>query len=156
MNHEQFMRKAIELSDLGMKENKGGPFGACIVQDGVIIGIGQNEVTSTNDPTAHAEIVAIRAACKKLGDFSLKGAILYTSCEPCPMCLAASYWARIDRIFFANSRDDAASIDFDDSLIYTEVSLPLSARTIPISQLLRDDAFKIFSSWKTKQDRILY
>jgi guanine deaminase len=156
MDHEHFMRKAIELSDIGMKENKGGPFGALVVQDGVIIGEGQNEVTSTNDPTAHAEVVAIRKACKKIHDFSLKGAVLYTSCEPCPMCLAAAYWARIDKIFFGNSRFDAAIIGFDDSLIYREVALPLHERVLPISQLLRNEAFTIFSSWQTKQDKILY
>lgn len=156
MDHEYFMQKAIELSEKGMQENRGGPFGAVIVKNGVIIGTGQNQVTSTNDPTAHAEVVAIRAACKTAGDFSLKGAYLYTSCEPCPMCLAAAYWARIDKIFFANSRSDAAAIGFDDSLIYHEVALPLNLRKLPILQLMCDKAFSIFAAWQEKQDKISY
>lgn len=150
------MQKAIDLSEQGMKENKGGPFGAVIVKNGVIIGAGQNQVTSTNDPTAHAEVVAIRAACSSCSNFSLKGSYLYTSCEPCPMCLAAAYWARVDKIFFANSRKDAATIGFDDSLIYREVALPLDLRQLPISQLMRDKAFSVFSAWQAKQDKIPY
>jgi guanine deaminase len=155
-NHETFMKKAIELSQHGMRRNQGGPFGACVVKDGIIIGIGQNEVTSTCDPTAHAEIVAIRNACKKIKNFSLAGASIYTSCEPCPMCLAAIYWARIGTIFFANTRQDAASIGFDDDFIYREIPLPHDLRAIPISQLLQEEAILIFNEWRTKVDKIDY
>ena len=127
MTHEKFMRRAIELSRLKMNEGAGGPFGAVIVKDGEIIAEGWNQVTSKCDPTAHAEMVAIRSASGKLQNFSLSGCILYTSCQPCPMCLAASYWARIDKIYYANTAQDAANIDFDDSYIYTQISLPLEA-----------------------------
>ena len=124
MNDEMYMKMAITLSREGMHRNIGGPFGAIIVKDNKVIGQGQNRVTSTNDPTAHAEVVAIREACKTINNFSLEGCILYTSCEPCPMCLAASYWARLGKIYFANSHIDAASIGFDDAFLYKELLLP--------------------------------
>lgn len=152
----EFMRRAIALSLQNMTTNEGGPFGAVVVRAGKIVGEGSNQVTSTNDPTAHAEVVAIRNACKNLGLFTLEGCDLYTSCEPCPMCLSAAYWARVDRIFFGNSRGDAASIQFDDAFIYEEVSKPLEARKIPIQQLLEGEAWKVFEIWKNKADKITY
>lgn len=156
MNHEYFMKKAIQLSKEGMDQNCGGPFGAIIVKESIIIGTGQNQVTSTNDPTAHAEVVAIRTACKATNNFNLEGSILYTSCEPCPMCLAACYWARISTIYYANTREDAAKINFDDAHIYNELVLPIKKRAILMKQLLRDDAQKVFLSWSNKSDRIAY
>jgi len=150
------MRAAVELSRKKMRDNYGGPFGAVIVRKNKIVGRGWNRVTSTNDPTAHAEISAIRDACKKLKTFKLDDCELYTSCEPCPMCLAAIYWARIGKIFYANTRKDAAKIEFDDDLIYREVSRPISGRKIPMKQLLRDEALKVFAEWKNKADKIRY
>jgi tRNA(Arg) A34 adenosine deaminase TadA len=152
----KFMRKAIELSFVKMRGNHGGPFGAIIVRNGKIIGQGWNRVTSTNDPTAHAEVSAIRDACKKLKTFQLDGCELYTSCEPCPMCLAAIYWARLGRIYYANTRKDAAAIDFDDDFLYREVALPVSRRKTPMKQLLRKEALKAFAEWKQKPDKIRY
>lgn len=152
----EFMREAIDLSEIGMKTGRGGPFGAVVVKDGKVIGRGQNLVTSTNDPTAHAEVVAIRAACAHLKSFSLRGATLYSSCEPCPMCLAAIYWARLDAVYFAATREDAASINFDDAWIYKEVSLPISERSLPIHELLRNEAQLVFDEWRMKQDKIEY
>ncbi len=151
-----FMKEAINLSILGMTNNEGGPFGAIVVKDGKIIGKGNNKVTSTNDPTAHAEIVAIRDACKNLNSFQLNGCILYTSCEPCPMCLGAIYWARPDKIVYACTRNDAAAIDFDDAFIYQEIQTPLHARKIVMEQVLRDDALVAFSKWKEKMDKTQY
>src|SRR6185295_8292883 len=136
LTSEECMKEAIKLSEEGIRKNRGGPFGAVVVKDGHIIGRGQNQVTSTNDPTAHAEVVAIRAACKAINAFSLKGAYLFSSCEPCPMCLAATYWARIDKIYYACTRNDAATIGFDDEWLYREVKLPLVERTLPLEQLL--------------------
>lgn len=153
---KKFMEEAIRLSEEGIRKGIGGPFGAVIVKDGIIIGRGQNRVTSTNDPTAHAEIVAIRHACKQIDSFSLKGAILYTSCEPCPMCLAAIYWARLEKIYYANTREDAAKIAFDDASIYSEVALPMKDRSLSMEQLLRDRALLVFDEWKMKVDKIHY
>lgn len=150
------MRAAIRLSLQKMRENHGGPFGAVIVRDGKIIGRGWNRVTSSNDPTAHAEIMAIRGACKKLGTFQLDGCELYTSCEPCPMCLAAIYWARLRKIYYANTRKDAAAIEFDDDFLYSEVALPISQRKILMKQLLHKEALKVFAEWKKKSDKIPY
>lgn len=153
---KHFMREAIKISLRGMNNNAGGPFGTVIVKDGKIIARGWNQVTSTNDPTAHGEIVAIRKACKKLKTFCLKGCELYTSCEPCPMCLAAIYWARIDKIYYANTKEDAADIDFSDDFIYQEFALPKKKRNIPMEQLDREEAIKAFEMWKKKEDKIPY
>jgi tRNA(Arg) A34 adenosine deaminase TadA len=154
--HEEFMRAAIELSRKKMRANCGGPFGAVVVRQGKIIARGWNRVTSTNDPTAHAEVTAIRAACRKLRTFRLAGCELYTSCEPCPMCLSAIYWARFSRVYYANTRRDAAEIQFDDELIYHEVAQPVAARKIPMRQLLRDEALTVFAEWQAKPDKIQY
>ena len=151
-----FLRRAIALSREHMAAGAGGPFGAVIVKDGRIVGEGWNRVTSTNDPTAHAEVVAIREACRALGTFKLDGAVLYTSCEPCPMCLAATYWARIGRIVYANSRAAAAAIGFDDDFLYREIPLPLEARSIPIVRALAGEAIRVFEDWAAKPDRIAY
>lgn len=151
-----FLRRAIALSREHMSAGAGGPFGAVIVKDGRIVGEGWNRVTSTNDPTAHAEVVAIREACRALGTFKLDGAVLYTSCEPCPMCLAATYWARIGRIVYANSRADAAAIGFDDDFLYREIPLPLEARSVPIVRALADEAIRVFEDWSAKPDKIAY
>jgi guanine deaminase len=153
---EKFMREAIRLSLEKSRENCGGPFGAVVVRAGEIIGRGWNQVTSKNDPTAHAEVSAIRAACKKLNTFQLDDCELYTSCEPCPMCLSAIYWARIRRIFYANTRRDAAKIKFDDDLIYREISRPMARRKIPMRQLLRPEALKAFAAWEAKTDKVRY
>jgi guanine deaminase len=153
---EKFMREAIALSLAKMRANCGGPFGAIVVRKGKIVGRGWNRVTSDNDPTAHAEISAIRAACKKLKTFQLDDCELYTSCEPCPMCLAAIYWARFEKVFYANTRQDAAKIKFDDDFIYREISKPIMRRKIPMKQLLRADALKVFAEWKAKPDKIRY
>ena len=154
--HRAFMRRAVELSAERMRQNAGGPFGAIIVRQGKVIAEGWNKVTSTNDPTAHAEVSAVRAACEKLESFSLAGCDIYTSCEPCPMCLAAIYWARIDRIFFANTREDAAAIGFDDELIYGEISKPISDRTIPTVKLPLPEAEAVFAEWRAKPDKVRY
>ena len=153
---KKFMRKAIELSRFGMNSNAGGPFGAIVVKDGKIIGEGYNRVTSTNDPTAHAEIVAIREATKNLNSFQLEDCTIYTSCEPCPMCLGAIYWARPARVVFACDKKDAAAIDFDDAFIYKEISLPLTDRSIKTEQLLQDEGVKVFQEWANKQDKTEY
>ena len=155
MNSDFFMQKAIELSIKNIN-NKGGPFGCVIVKNNKIISEGVNGVTQNNDPTAHAEIVAIRNACTELNTFDLSGCEIYTSCEPCPMCLAAIYWSHIDNIFYANTRDDAKNIDFDDSLIYSEISKKNEDRQIPIKQMLREDALKAFELWSKKIDKIKY
>lgn len=155
MNNEVFMREAIRLSIENVKHG-GGPFGCVVVKDKKIIARGVNSVTSTNDPTAHAEIVAIREACKALNSFQLDGCDIYTSCEPCPMCLGAIYWARPERIYFANSREDAAKIDFDDLFLYNELTKEIHQRKIPTSQLLRDEGLTAFRAWEQKQDKIHY
>ncbi|MCS6833640.1 MAG: nucleoside deaminase [Flammeovirgaceae bacterium] len=156
MTHEQFMREAIQQALKGMYSNEGGPFGAIVVKDGKIVGRGNNRVTSTNDPTAHAEIVAIRDACKNLGSFQLDGCIIYTSCEPCPMCLGAIYWARPSQVYYACTRKDAANASFDDDFIYQEIVKPLDERSIPIFPLLRAEGLCVFEEWKKKQDKISY
>ena len=152
----RFMREAIRLSIQMMRRGKGGPFGAVIVKGNTIVGRGCNQVTSSNDPTAHAEIVAIRAACKRLRTFQLEGCDLYTSCEPCPMCLSAIYWARIRRVFYGNTRKDAARIAFDDDFIYREVALPIGKRSLVMKQLLHKEALRAFAQWEKKADKILY
>lgn len=156
MNKEELMIKAVNLSEYGMDNNFGGPFGAVIVKDGEVIAEGFNNVTSSNDPTAHAEITAIRNACKKLNTFDLSGCELYTSCEPCPMCLAAIYWARIEKIYYANTKEDAANINFDDDFIYQEFAKPKNSRSIPVEQLGRDEAIKVFKKWSEKIDKVEY
>jgi tRNA(Arg) A34 adenosine deaminase TadA len=150
------MRRAVELSARHMREGAGGPFGAVIVKDGKVIAEGWNRVTSTNDPTAHAEVTAIRDACKALGTFSLEGCDIYTSCEPCPMCLSAIYWARLERMYFANSREDAAAIGFDDAVIYEEVSKPVDARSILTFKLDMPEAAAVFAEWQAKPDKVEY
>ena len=151
-----FMRHAIRLSAERMRAGFGGPFGAVIVKDGDIVAEGWNMVTSKNDPTAHAEVTAIRRACEKLDTFSLAGCEIFTSCEPCPMCLAAIYWARLDRIYFANSREDAAAIGFDDEHIYGEVAKPIEDRVIPTIKLAMPEAEAVFAEWQAKPDKIQY
>ena len=151
----KFMMRAIELS-IDSVNSRGGPFGSVIVKDDKILGEGSNKVTSTNDPTAHGEIVAIRHACKNLNNFNLSGCDLYTSCEPCPMCLSAIYWAHIDKIYHANTRRDAQKIDFDDSLIYSELTKKVGQRKIPTVQLMREEASKAFELWDKKIDKVKY
>lgn len=153
---EKFMNEAVLLSERGIKDNDGGPFGCVIVKEDTIIGRGHNKVTSTNDPTAHAEIVAIRDACNFLGTFSLDGCEIYTSCEPCPMCLGAIYWARPKIIYFANTREDAAEAGFDDSMIYEEINQDLKNRKIPMIHLHNTEAKKIFLKWEDKKGKITY
>jgi len=149
------MLKAIELS-IRSAETIGGPFGCVIVKDNKIISEGSNKVTSTNDPTAHGEIVAIREACLKLSTFNLSGCELYSTCEPCPMCLSAIYWSHIDRVFYANTRDDARNIDFDDNFIYSEINKKIEDRKIQMIQMHRDEALKAFKIWDKKTDKIKY
>ena len=151
----EFMSRAIELSIESVK-NGGGPFGAVIVKDEKIIAEGSNKVTSTNDPTAHGEIVAIRDACKKLNNFTLNGCEIYSSCELCPLCLAACYWSRIDKIYYANTREDARKIDFDDSFIYSEFEKKIEERKIPMTQMMRSEALKAFELWDKKIDKVKY
>ena len=150
------MRRAIDLSRLHMEAGEGGPFGAVVVREGRILGEGWNRVTSSHDPTAHAEIMAIREACRALGTFELRGCELFTSCEPCPMCLAAIYWARLDRIWYANTRADAAGIRFDDAWLYREVALPIGERSLAATQLMRDEALAVFRAWEAKPDKVRY
>ena len=149
------MRRAVALS-LENVENGGGPFGAVIVKDGEIIAEGTNRVTANNDPTAHAEVTAIRAACSSLETFQLNGAVVYTSCEPCPMCLSALYWARVKRICYANTKADAAAIEFDDSFIYDQLDLPYEKRAIKCDHFMRNDALVAFKKWATKTDKTRY
>jgi tRNA(Arg) A34 adenosine deaminase TadA len=156
MSHEAFMRAAIEEAEAGMRANRGGPFGCVVVRKGEIVARGSNRVTSTNDPTAHAEITAIREACRALNTFSLEECELFTSCEPCPMCLAAIYWARIPRVYYGNTRKDAAVIGFDDDFIYQQLSLPIEGRAIDMKPLLRDEAQRTFADWVRKTDRVEY
>lgn len=151
-----FMEEAIRLSKTGMRNNEGGPFGAVVVKEGKIIGKGNNKVLLHNDSTAHAEITAIREACKNLNTYDLSGCLIYTSCEPCPMCLAAIYWARIDKIYFACNRYDAAAIGFDDNEIYKELNLELHQRKIPVEQIMHDDAHTVFEEWMKKEDKKIY
>ena len=154
--NEKFMREAIRLSLQAIRRGQGGPFGAVVVRNGKVVGRGCNQVTSANDPTAHAEIVAIRAACRRLRTFQLKGCDLYTSCEPCPMCLAALYWSRCDAIFYGNSAADATAAGFDDSFLYQEVGLPIDQRKIPMKRLLAGKAIDSFNKWRALPDKIEY
>jgi len=155
-DHAGFMRRAIALSREHMQAGHGGPFGAVVVHDGKIVGEGWNQVTSQLDPTAHAEVMAIRRACQTLGRFDLRGTVLYTSCEPCPMCLAAAYWARVDALYYANTQADAAAIDFDDAFLYRQVALPIPERSLKCEQILRDEALEVFREWDAKPDKVPY
>ncbi|MBK7885293.1 MAG: nucleoside deaminase [Chitinophagaceae bacterium] len=150
------MLEAIRLSVANVEEGKGGPFGAVVVKDGKIIARGTNQVTASKDPTAHAEVVAIRNACEVLNSFQLDGCEIYTSCEPCPMCLGAIYWARPDKLYYANSKEDAASIEFDDQFIYEEIALPVAKRKLFTQQILRDEALAAFEKWKDSPLKIEY
>ena len=150
------MKEAIRLSFETMRNNTGGPFGAIVVKNGEIIARGFNRVVSTNDPTAHAEVVAIREACKAVNDFQLSGCEIYTSCEPCPMCMSAIYWARPDKVYYANSKTDAAQIGFDDNFIYEELALPYPQRKIPLLRIMQDEAIVAFHEWQKKTDKISY
>ncbi|MCA1756386.1 MAG: nucleoside deaminase [Bacteroidales bacterium] len=156
MTDKKFMERAIELAGKGMASNAGGPFGAVVVKDGVIISEASNRVTSDNDPTAHAEVLAIREACRKLGTYTLEGCTIYTSCEPCPMCLGAIYWARPVAVVYACDRTDAADAGFDDRFIYDEISLDMGSRLIPFSQTMRDKALPLFTEWREKEDAERY
>jgi len=151
----EFMKRAIELSIEGVNKG-GGPFGSVIIKGNKIVAEGSNKVVPNKDPTAHGEIVAIREACKKLNNFNLKGCELYSTCEPCPMCLSAIYWARIDKIYYANTREDAKKIDFDDSLIYSEFIKSIEKRKIPMVQIMREEALKVFELWDKKIDKVKY
>lgn len=153
---EYFMRRAIALAQNGMDSNTGGPFGAIVVKNNEIIGEGNNRVTSTNDPTAHAEIVAIREACQKLNSFQLEDCVIYTSCEPCPMCLGAIYWARPAKVFFACTREDAAQIGFDDQFIYEEIEKNFENRQMHLSNILRSEGLSVFNNWANKTDKTKY
>ncbi len=152
----ELMARAIEIAKRGVESNAGGPFGAVVAHEGIIIGEGWNSVTSTNDPTSHAEINAIRAACESIGSFQLTDCVLYTSCEPCPMCLGAIYWARPARVYFACNREDAAKIGFDDQFIYDEIGLDINARRIETRSLMRDEAIEVFKLWDEKEDKVPY
>lgn len=154
--HLSFMQAAIDQARRGMEQGEGGPFGAVVVQNGLIVGRGNNRVLVDNDPTAHAEVMAIRDACARLQSFQLTDCVLYTSCEPCPMCLGAIYWARPRQVYYACNRHDAAAIGFDDSFIYEEVAMPLEARKIPIHPLLREEALSVFVAWEAKQNKTPY
>jgi guanine deaminase len=151
-----FMARAIQLSIDNVLSGRGGPFGAVVVKDGDILAEGSNQVTSTNDPTAHAEVLAIREACRKLGAFTLEGCDIYSSCEPCPMCLGAIYWARLSRVYFANADADASRIGFDDSMIYRELAQPHSQRKVPMIQMMRQEALAAFRAWENKTNKIEY
>ena len=155
MNSDQYMREAISMATENVA-NGGGPFGAIIVKDGKVIGRGVNRVTPNCDPTAHAEVNAIRDAARNIGDFDLSGSEIFTSCEPCPMCLGAIYWAHIGKIYYGNTKADAKDIDFDDSFIYDELALPYDRRKVPMEQLLRDEAIRTFKAWSEKEDKIEY
>lgn len=156
VNHSEFMKQAILKAISGVSKDEGGPFGCIIIKNGIIIGTGNNRVTSTNDPTAHAEVMAIRQACKKLNSFQLDDCIMYTSCEPCPMCLGAIYWARPKKVFYGCNKSDAAKIGFDDDFIYKELELERHKRSIPFEQIDREKALKAFKIWEEKEDKIEY
>lgn len=156
MSHDDLMREALKEAEAGMRGGRGGPFGCVIVRQGEVVARGNNRVTSTNDPTAHAEVTAIREACRALGRFSLEDCELFTSCEPCPMCLAAIYWARIPRVFYGNTRADAAAIGFDDDFIYQQIPLHPDQRAIDMKPLLRDEAQGAFMEWMAKSDKVRY
>lgn len=154
--HNSFMARAIELSVENVRSGRGGPFAALVVKNGKVVAEGTNRVTSTNDPTAHAEVVAIREACKSLGSFQLRGCEIYATCEPCPMCLGAIYWARVERVFFATTAKDAAAAGFDDSAIYDQLKLPHIRRKIPMTRMMRDEAREAFRAWQRRTDKIPY
>ncbi|NCD68457.1 nucleoside deaminase [Mucilaginibacter agri] len=154
--HDKFMQLAIELSVKNVQEGLGGPFGAVVVKKGEIIAASANKVVPTNDPTAHAEVSAIRLACQQLNTFNLEGCVIYTSCEPCPMCLGAIYWARIDKIYYANTKADAAAIGFDDHFIYDELDLPMDKRKLPVEQLMRNEALTAFKQWEENINKTEY
>jgi guanine deaminase len=154
--HLDFMREAIALSEDNVKNGLGGPFGAVIVKDGKIIAKSANRVTTTNDPTAHAEVATIRLACQALQTFTLEGCVIYTSCEPCPMCLGAIYWARLDKMYYANTKSDAAAIGFDDQFIYEEIDLKLEERKLKSVQILKEEAIVVFEQWKASTQKIDY
>jgi guanine deaminase len=156
MSAENFMRDAIRLSLESVRSGRGGPFGCVVVRAGKVVGSGSNQVTSTCDPTAHAEIVAIREACRALGTFQLADCTLYASCEPCPMCLSAIYWARIPTVYYGNTRQDATAVGFDDDFIYQQIPLPAAERRISMKVLLRDEARGAFSEWVEKKDKVAY
>jgi tRNA(Arg) A34 adenosine deaminase TadA len=156
MSNATYMREAVQLAEQGMRSGRGGPFGCVVARRGEIVGRGSNRVTSTNDPTAHAEVVAIRDACTALQTFQLTDCELYTSCEPCPMCLSAIYWARIPQVYYGNTRADAAAIGFDDEFIYQQVPLAPEARTVKMELFLRDEAQVAFQEWANKTDKIRY
>ncbi len=155
-NREIHMARAVVISRQRMRDGLGGPFGAVVVKDGEIIGEGFNQVTSANDPTAHAEVIAIRKACQAIGNFQLAGCEMYSSCEPCPMCLGAIYWARLDRVYFANNRDDAARIGFDDDRLYVEIALPIEDRSLPLIHLPSAEAGLAFQEWTDLEDKTPY
>jgi len=155
-HHARFMAEAAKVSREKMNAGFGGPFGAVVVRDGKIIGTGFNKVTTDNDPTAHAEVVAIRDACANIGDFNLSGAVIYTSCEPCPMCLSSIFWARLDKIYYANTRWDAAKIGFDDAELYDEVAKDIEDRKIPMIHMVDEDAALAFEEWDKKEDKVRY
>jgi len=154
--YNEFMAEAIRQAGKNIENGNGGPFGAVVVKDGKIIAAATNLVTSTNDPTAHAEVVAIRKACKTLDTFDLSGCEIYASCEPCPMCLGAVMWARLERLYYAANRQDASKAGFDDELFYSELSLPPAERQLPVAQLMQEDAVRVFEKWKEKTDKIEY
>jgi guanine deaminase len=156
MNHEKFMRMAIALSEQNVTEGLGGPFGAVIVRNGEVIAGSGNKVVPSNDPTAHAEVSAIRLACTALNTYNLEGCVIYTSCEPCPMCLGAIYWARLDKIYYANNQADAAAIGFDDQFIYEELDRPKHERQLPVVELLRDEALGAFKAWEVSVSKTHY
>ena len=155
MTHQELMQLAIRLSEENV-QNGGGPFGAVIAKEGEVVATGVNRVTANNDPTAHAEVSAIREACRKVKNFKLDGCVVYSSCEPCPMCLSALYWAGISKIYYANTKDDAKAIDFDDSFIYEQLSLDRPDRSIPSEQMLRNEALHAFEMWRDKEDKTEY
>lgn len=155
-DHKDFIRRAIELGRAGMEKGEGGPFGAVVVKEGSILAEGCNRVLAEKDPTLHAEIVAIRNACKALGSFDLQGCTIYTSCEPCPMCLGAIYWAKPDKIYYACTRKDAEKVGFDDAFIYREMKLPPIRRKISMNQLLREEALKLFGDWSKIENKTPY
>jgi tRNA(Arg) A34 adenosine deaminase TadA len=156
MSNESFMREAIGLSMESVRSGRGGPFGCVIVRAGKVVGRGSNEVTTSCDPTAHAEVVAIRDACRRLGTFQLTDCELYTSCEPCPMCLSAVYWARIPTVYYGNSRSDAANVGFDDDFIYQQIPLPVGERRVRMEPLLASESLEAFKAWTSKSDKVAY
>ena len=156
MSDEHFLRHALNLAHTHMQAGEGGPFGAVVVKDGVIVGEGWNQVTSTNDPTAHAEVQAIRDAGRRLGTFNLAGAVLYASCQPCPMCLAATYWSRVNRLVYGGSAEDAAAVGFDDAFLHEELRRDPSERSLPVTHILPEESKAVFEAWAAKEDKVPY